>query len=76
MRLHPLIYALCLTCVACETAPPSSRPLTHEQAPGAILSVFQAGYMLHDRLLREAQVVVARAPDPAPEDTGDTDADV
>jgi len=46
-----------------------------DQPPGTILSVFQQGYLLHDRLLREAQVVVARAADAAaaPEDP---DADV
>lgn len=45
-----------------------------DQPAGTILSVFQQGYKLHDRLLREAQVVVARAADdaPAPED-GDAD---
>ena len=30
-------------------------------APGTILAEVQAGYRLHDRLLREAQVIVARA---------------
>jgi len=30
--------------------------------PGAILATVQAGYRLHDRLLREAHVIVARAP--------------
>lgn len=33
--------------------------------PGAIVRVALAGYRLHDRLLRPAQVVVARAPQPA-----------
>lgn len=48
-----------------------------DQPAGTILSVFQQGYKLHDRLLREAQVVVARAADdaPAPEDE-DGDADL
>jgi len=32
-----------------------------EVAPGAILQVAAPGYRLHDRLLREAQVIVARA---------------
>jgi molecular chaperone GrpE len=32
-------------------------------APGTILMTVVPGYRLHDRLLREAQVVVARAPD-------------
>jgi molecular chaperone GrpE len=36
-----------------------------EVAPGCILLVAVPGYRLHDRLLREAQVVVARAPGPA-----------
>ncbi|KAF1689541.1 nucleotide exchange factor GrpE [Pseudoxanthomonas taiwanensis] len=31
-----------------------------EAAPGSVLQVFQKGYMLHDRLLRPALVVVAR----------------
>jgi molecular chaperone GrpE len=34
-----------------------------EVEPGRILVVAVGGYKLHDRLLREAQVVVARAPD-------------
>jgi molecular chaperone GrpE len=33
-----------------------------EVDPGSILAVAVPGYRLHDRLLREAQVVVARAP--------------
>ncbi|HZJ69567.1 MAG TPA: nucleotide exchange factor GrpE, partial [Planctomycetota bacterium] len=33
-----------------------------EVEPGAILTPVVSGYRLHDRLLREAQVVVARAP--------------
>ena len=33
-----------------------------EVEPGTILTVALPGYRLHDRLLREAQVVVARAP--------------
>ncbi len=39
---------------------------SNEVAPGAILHVAAPGYRLHDRLLREAQVIVARA---APRDT-------
>jgi molecular chaperone GrpE len=35
---------------------------TDEVPPGTILSLALEGYRLHDRLLREAQVVVARAP--------------
>lgn len=34
------------------------------QPPGRILRVAVSGYRLHDRLLRPAQVIVARAPDP------------
>lgn len=37
-----------------------------EVEPGAILTPVVAGYRLHDRLLREAQVVVARAPQSEP----------
>jgi molecular chaperone GrpE len=33
-----------------------------EVEPGSILTLVVPGYRLHDRLLREAQVVVARAP--------------
>ena len=36
------------------------------QPPGCILRVALAGYRLHDRLLRPAQVVVAREPAPPP----------
>jgi molecular chaperone GrpE len=35
---------------------------TDEQPPGTIAQVMQAGYMLHDRLLRAAMVGVAKAP--------------
>jgi molecular chaperone GrpE len=35
--------------------------------PGSILVVAVPGYKLHDRLLREAQVIVARAPAPPAE---------
>ncbi len=38
--------------------------------PGTILTVVLPGYRLHDRLLREAQVVVARAPDAPPPSDG------
>lgn len=38
---------------------------TADQDPGTIVTEIEGGWMLHDRLLREAQVVVARAPDPA-----------
>ena len=33
-----------------------------EVAPNHVLAVMQKGYKLHDRLLRPAMVVVARAP--------------
>lgn len=33
-----------------------------EHAPGMVISVFQPGYVYHDRLLRPARVVVAKAP--------------
>jgi len=32
-----------------------------DQAPGTVLAVLQKGYMMHDRLLRPALVVVAKA---------------
>lgn len=35
-------------------------------APNHVLSVMQKGYQLHERLLRPAMVVVARAPAPPP----------
>jgi molecular chaperone GrpE len=35
---------------------------TTEQLPGTVVSEYQRGYLLHDRLLRPALVVVARAP--------------
>jgi molecular chaperone GrpE len=35
---------------------------TDEQPPGTVVSEFQRGYLLHDRLLRPALVVVAKAP--------------
>jgi len=36
---------------------------TDEHPPGAVVAEIARCYMLHDRLLREGQVVVARAPD-------------
>lgn len=36
---------------------------SQEVAPDAVLEVVQKGYRLHDRLLRPARVVVAKAPD-------------
>ena len=38
-----------------------------DAAPGTIVGVPVSGWRLHDRLLRPAQVVVARAPRPAPD---------
>jgi len=42
---------------------------TAEQPPGTVISEYQKGYLLHDRLLRPALVVVAKAPagDPNPQ---------
>lgn len=34
-----------------------------EAAPDTVLAVIQPGYRIHDRLLRPARVIVARAPD-------------
>jgi molecular chaperone GrpE len=43
---------------------------TAEQPPGTVVSEYQKGYMLHDRLLRPALVVVAKAPaEPAVDET-------
>ncbi len=39
---------------------------TAEQPPGSILAVVQKGFTLNGRLLRPARVVIARAPDTAP----------
>lgn len=39
-----------------------SQTPTHEAAPGTVLQELQRGYMIHDRLLRPARVVVAIAP--------------
>lgn len=36
-------------------------------APGTVVQVYQRGWMLHDRLAREAMVVVSKAPAEAPE---------
>ncbi|MGH7908483.1 MAG: nucleotide exchange factor GrpE [Thermodesulfobacteriota bacterium] len=35
-----------------------------ETEPGTVLSVVQKGYLLHDRLLRPAMVIVAKSPEP------------
>ena len=40
-----------------------------DQPSGTVLAVVQKGYLLNDRLLRPARVLVARAPDPAPSDS-------
>ncbi|MHB8708987.1 MAG: nucleotide exchange factor GrpE [Desulfuromonadales bacterium] len=39
---------------------------TAEQSPGTVVSEFQRGYLLHERLLRPALVVVAKAPSGEP----------
>src|SRR5262249_1649887 len=36
---------------------------TTEVPPGTVLQVLEQGFMLHDRVLRPARVVVSRAPD-------------
>ncbi|WP_163113369.1 nucleotide exchange factor GrpE, partial [Acinetobacter baumannii] len=35
-----------------------------DQPPGNVVDLLENGYMLHDRLLRPARVVVARPPKP------------
>jgi molecular chaperone GrpE len=37
-----------------------------EQPPGSVVQVLENGYMLHDRLLRPARVVVAKPQQPPP----------
>lgn len=44
---------------------------TAEAAPNTVIRVFQKGYLLHDRLLRPALVVIAQAP---PAGTGPSEA--
>ena len=44
---------------------------TDEQPPGTVVSEFQRGYLLQDRLLRPAMVMVAKAP-AAPPTANDT----
>lgn len=36
-----------------------------EQPPGSVVQVLENGYTIHDRLLRPARVVVAKAPQPS-----------
>jgi molecular chaperone GrpE len=36
-----------------------------DKAPGTVTQVLQAGYVIHDRLLREALVAVAKGAAPA-----------
>ena len=36
-----------------------------EQPPGSVAQVLENGYMLHDRLLRPARVVVAKSQQPS-----------
>lgn len=38
--------------------------------PGSVIEVFRKGYLLHDRLIRGAEVVVAKEPDPPTEKEG------
>ena len=40
---------------------------TTEYAPGDVAQVFQRGWMLHERLVRPAMVLVAKAPEPKAE---------
>jgi len=42
---------------------------TDEQPPGTVVNEYQKGYLLNDRLLRPALVVVAKAPDGPPAET-------
>lgn len=42
-----------------------SQAPSHEVEPGTVLNVMQAGYKIHDRLLRPAMVVVATRPENA-----------
>ncbi len=48
-----------------------------EQPPNTVLTVYQKGYMLNDRLLRPAMVTVAKVPDGAGEESqgGESDAE-
>lgn len=48
---------------------------TNEHKPGTVIDMAQAGYSLHDRLLRPALVVVAKAAPEAAEDAPSDDAD-
>jgi molecular chaperone GrpE len=40
---------------------------TQEVDPGTVIAVVRGGFKLHGRVIRPAQVVVARQPEPAPE---------
>lgn len=42
-----------------------------DQPPNTVLAVFQKGYMLNDRLVRPARVVVSKVPEAAPAEGGD-----
>ncbi len=44
-----------------------------EHAPNTVLHVMQKGYLLNERVMRPAMVVVSKAPAPAPEDTPSID---
>lgn len=41
---------------------------TEDYPPNTIFQIYQPGYLIHERLLRPAVVVVAKAPAPAPEE--------
>ena len=45
-----------------------SQQPTDEAEPGTVLQEFERGYMIHDRLLRPARVIVAAAPPEAPKE--------
>lgn len=54
-----------------------SQMETDAYPPGSVAQVFQRGWMLHDRLVRPAMVIVAKAPPaPAPADEGGDDSAV
>lgn len=74
-ELAALLERMGLSVVACEGKP--FDPSVHEAisseesdaAPGTVTRVFKKAYRLHDRLIRPAQVVVAKAPSATPSPT-------
>eukprot|EP00931_Biecheleriopsis_adriatica_P075565 TRINITY_DN49398_c0_g1_i1.p1 TRINITY_DN49398_c0_g1~~TRINITY_DN49398_c0_g1_i1.p1 ORF type:complete len:250 (-),score=73.96 TRINITY_DN49398_c0_g1_i1:18-743(-) len=52
------------------------RQVPSTAAPGSIVEVFRSGYLLHERVLRAAQVVVAAAPPSAEEKAEDVTSEV